>query len=111
MKNLIESIREDVIFLKETLEEKEQTFITDEDIVAWCEGEIGDEDVDIIYDAPTVKCNGRHGDSLEFKVANLKDGKIEAYGISDTGYQDKETFDLDELSTDELLDLGAAIRE
>jgi len=111
MKDLIEGIEKAIKTLKEELSTREQTFITDGDVVAWMEDEIGPEDMDIILEGPTVKCNSRHGEEMVFAIASLKDGLIVGYGISDIGYHDKEEFELDELSLDELISLGNSIRD
>ena len=111
MKNLIKRIRKDIKTLTEELQTREQRFITDGDIVDWLKDEIGDEDMDIILEGPTVKCNSRHGEVMEFTIAKLKDGLITGYGISEIGYHDRETFELDELTIDELIALGNSIRD
>ena len=93
MENLIKEIYTITNKFREVLKTTNHVFLTQEEIDDW----------DIIWDMPRLYNVDKHSYYDEYVIVSIVNGVINTIGISEGDSGEEKVFDLDYLSTDELI--------
>jgi len=95
MDKLVESIRSNTRELVELVKTLDHTFLTELDLETW---------TDNVYDAPRLYDVDKYDNYNDFAIINISNGFINTIGLTEC-YDGMKLFTVEELSTDDLLNI------